>query len=61
MDPRQPAHIGEEVQFDFVLTDGWGTFVEPTGRADYCVVTVWVRGEWRSNPIGPAISGSLIG
>ena len=34
---KQMAHVGETVQFDFVLTDFWGRFVAPTGLADYCV------------------------
>ncbi|MFH1111097.1 MAG: hypothetical protein V1790_18160 [Planctomycetota bacterium] len=34
---KQPAHVGETVQFDFVLTDWLGRFVAPTGLADYCV------------------------
>lgn len=33
----QSAHVGEQVHFDFVLTDWRGRFVGPTGIADYCV------------------------
>jgi len=37
---KQMAHVGETVQFDFVLTDFWGRFVAPTGLADYCVTMI---------------------
>jgi hypothetical protein len=37
---KQMAHVGETVQFDFVLTDIWGRFVAPTGLADYCVAMI---------------------
>ena len=37
---KQMAHVGETVQFDFVLTDLWGRFVAPTGLADYCVAMI---------------------
>jgi len=37
---KQMAHVGETVQFDFVLTDFWGRFVAPTGLADYCVAMI---------------------
>ncbi len=37
---KQMAHVGEMVQFDFVLTDFWGRFVAPTGLADYCVAMI---------------------
>ena len=36
----QSAHVGEQVQFDFVLTDWRGRFVGPTGIADYCVAMI---------------------
>jgi len=36
-DKRQAAHVGETVEFDFVLTDWLGRRVDPTGIADYCV------------------------
>ena len=37
---KQMAHVGENVQFDFVLTDFWGRFVAPTRLADYCVAMI---------------------
>jgi len=37
MASTQLAHVGEQVHFDFVLTDWRGRFVGPTGIADYCV------------------------
>jgi len=37
---KQMAHVGEQVQFDFVLTDWRGRFVGPTGIADYCVALI---------------------
>jgi len=40
MAAKQMAHVGETVQFDFVLTDIWGQFVAPTGIADYCVAMI---------------------
>lgn len=40
MDAVQKAHVGEEVAFDFVLTDATGAFVNPTGVADYVVATI---------------------
>lgn len=43
MDGLQKAHIGEQVAFDFVLTDAGGAFVSPTGVADYLVATVGVE------------------
>ena len=36
----QSAHVGEQVHFDFVLTDWRGRFVGPTGLADYCVAMI---------------------
>jgi hypothetical protein len=36
----QSAHVGEQVHFDFVLTDWSGRFVGPTGIADYCVAMI---------------------
>ena len=35
---RQEACIGEEVRFDFVLTDMWGDFVHAAELADYLTV-----------------------
>jgi hypothetical protein len=35
-----PVHIGEVVEFDFVLTDTWGRFVSPVGLADYAVLLI---------------------
>ena len=40
MDGTQAAHVGENVRFDFVLTDTLGAFVSPAGAADYAVVTI---------------------
>jgi hypothetical protein len=40
MAAKQMAHVGEQVQFDFVLTDWLGRFVGPTGIADYGVVMI---------------------
>lgn len=40
MDGAQRAHVGEAVAFDFVLTDGGGAFVSPTGVVDYVVATL---------------------
>ncbi len=37
---KQSAHVGEQVHFDFVLTDWRGSFVSPTGLADYCVAMI---------------------
>jgi len=37
---RQQVHVGETVRFDFVLQDGAGRFMDPTGLADYCVVII---------------------
>ncbi len=37
---KQMAHVGETVQFDFVLTNWRGQFLSPTGIADYCVAMV---------------------
>ncbi len=34
---RQDAHVGENVEFDFVLMDWLSNRVDPTGLADYCV------------------------
>ena len=36
----QQTHVGEQVHFDFVLTDWRGRFVDPAGIADYCVVMI---------------------
>lgn len=33
----QKVHVGETVEFDFVLHDGMHRFVSPGGVADYCV------------------------
>jgi hypothetical protein len=33
---RQAVHVGETVQFDFILKDPWGRRVDPVGVADYC-------------------------
>lgn len=38
--PRQSAHVGEEVHFDFVLHNGAGSMVSPLGVADYCVASI---------------------
>jgi hypothetical protein len=40
---RQKVYVGEPVQFDFVLTDGFGNFVHPDGVADY--VAAFAGGE----------------
>jgi len=40
MASTQEAHIGEQVYFDFVLTDWRGRFLGPTGIADYCVAMI---------------------
>jgi len=40
MDSVQAAHVGEEVAFDFVLTDATGAFLAPTGVADYVIATI---------------------
>jgi hypothetical protein len=40
MDGKQLAHVGEQVAFDFVLTDAGGAFIRPHGIADYVVATV---------------------
>jgi len=37
---RQMVHVGEAVQFDFVLQDESGRFVSPRERADYVVLQV---------------------
>ncbi|MGB0716839.1 MAG: hypothetical protein ACPGXK_13235 [Phycisphaerae bacterium] len=37
---RQAAHVGEDVEFDFVLLDAWGDGVSPIGVADYVLATV---------------------
>ena len=37
---KQSAHVGEQVHFDFVLTDWLGRFVAPPGLADYCVAMI---------------------
>ncbi len=37
---KQMAHVGEQVDFDFVLVDAWGRFRSATGAADYCAVQV---------------------
>lgn len=38
--PKQMAHVGESVEFDFVLQDGFRRFVNPSGVADYAAVFV---------------------
>ncbi|MBI4717205.1 MAG: hypothetical protein HY763_05330 [Planctomycetes bacterium] len=38
--PRQPVHVGETVQFDFVLQDAFRRLVDATGRADYCAAII---------------------
>lgn len=38
--PRQLVHVGETVEFDFVLQDSWRQFVPPTGLADFCITTI---------------------
>ena len=35
---RQRVHVGEEVQFDFLLLDGLGRFRVPAGVAHYVAV-----------------------
>ncbi len=40
MAPKQSAHVGEQVVFDFVLTDWLGGFISPRGVADYCVAMI---------------------
>lgn len=37
---RQMVHVGEQVEFDFVLQDWARNFVSPLGVADYCVAFV---------------------
>jgi hypothetical protein len=44
----QEVHVGETVEFDFVLHDGMNHFVSPGGVADYCVATI---GETRTEAI----------
>ena len=34
------VHVGEEVQFDFVLLDSFGQFTNALGIADYCVASI---------------------
>ena len=34
---EQMGHVGETVEFNFVLVDGFRRFVHPQGLADYCV------------------------
>lgn len=36
-DKQQYAHVGEDVSFDFVLTNRFGGFVDPVGIVDYGV------------------------
>lgn len=43
MASRQQVHVGEEVQFDFVLTDWRNRRLTPIGIADYCVATIGSR------------------
>ncbi len=50
---RQMVHVGEQVEFDFVLQDWAWSFQAPLGIADYCVVYV---GDERIE-IGPDIHG----
>lgn len=39
--PRQMVHVGEQVQFDFILVDPFTRrLMPPVGLADYCVATV---------------------
>lgn len=40
MDRRQIVHVGEDVEFDFVLLGTFRKFIHPLGIADYCV-TNW--------------------
>ncbi len=52
-DPKQYAHIGEHVSFDFVLTDAFDHFVDPVGIIDYGVATMaGERIEMEVNPSG---------
>lgn len=37
---KQRVHVGETVLFEFVLHDGFGNLVEPSGIADYCVAQI---------------------
>jgi len=37
---NQKIHVGETVEFDFVLHDAWQRFVRPGGIADYCVLQI---------------------
>ncbi len=37
---RQMVHVGEEVEFQFVLVDVLRHFVHPMGLADYCVTLI---------------------
>lgn len=49
----QKAHVGEEVLFDFVLTDPLGRFLMPEHVADYAVLTIGEdRVETESDPSG---------
>jgi hypothetical protein len=50
---RQMVHVGEEVRFDFVLQDWRKRFIDPTGVADYCVVTL----EGERHEVGPDLMG----
>lgn len=49
----QRVHIGEMVEFDFVLHNGMQRFVSPGGVADYCVATIGdTRLEAIPDPLG---------
>lgn len=37
---RQYVHVGERVEFDFVLRDMWGRWVDPRDHVDYVVVSI---------------------
>ncbi len=50
---RQYVHVGERVEFDFVLTDAFGRRIDPRGRADYLVVSIGTH----KLQAGPDLSG----
>ena len=37
---RHPAHVGETVDFDLVLVDGWGRFLPSAGFDEYAVLAI---------------------
>lgn len=50
---RQQVHVGEEVQFDFVLQNAAGRLVQPFGLADYCASIIGdERIEAEADPVG---------